>query len=257
MLAWLATRAKWMEWLIDNQDDVKRYPRPQVWRDTLTDVAGKMGLMSLLGKSGPESVSNSRPQAKRRKLSNDDKPPLDLSQINGPIDICWNGEDLVSAAVLSSQLYEVPDRIAREVVWDLYEHNFRLELLALDRCAVPRGSMSQLEGLQRDDRVRQCFPNDSLVNLDVPVEDRGLGASDWGHRMQWIEALRRVMSAWPHCPEALKTTSAVNSVGTGFITGDKKMVSDVERMAYPFYCQTFFNYFGRAPSVPHSLSFDR
>ncbi|PPR01992.1 hypothetical protein CVT26_008735 [Gymnopilus dilepis] len=266
IVGWLAIRAKWMEWVIDNQDDVKKYPRPQEWRDALADVAGKMGLMALLAKNSSRAdpaaktgsatkKPNTQPPAKRRKVADDQKLAVDLSGVKGPIDICWNGEDLVSAAALAQELYIVPDAVAREVVWDLYEHNFRLELLALDRCVVSRGAMSELDGLDRDDKVRQCFPNDSLVNLDVPVEDRGLGAGDWGHRMQWVEALRRVLIAWPQCPEILQTTSAVQHLSTGHIVSDEKRVCGVERVAYPFYCQTFFNYFGRAPSIPHILPF--
>ena len=39
----------------------------------------------------------------------------------------------------------------------------------------------------------------------------------------------------------------------GFQTVPEKDVREVERVAYLFYCQTFFDYFGRAPSIPRIL----
>ncbi|PPR03346.1 hypothetical protein CVT26_007774 [Gymnopilus dilepis] len=309
IIAWLGIRAKWMEWVIDNQDDVKRYPRPQEWRDALADVAGKMGLMTLWARGGDtrqgtgtssknsttNSSSTAQQQPKRRKVASDSKPPVDLSLVNGPINICWNGEQIVSADALQREIFVVPNNVAQEVVWDLYDHNFRLELLALDRCVIPRadalqreifvvpnnvaqevvwdlydhnfrlellaldrcviprGKLSELEGLERDDKVRRCFPHEAMVTLDLPIEDRGLGAAEWGHRMQWVDAFRSLLMDWPGCPQVLKSKAAITYFSTGHIVSDEKTIAEVESCAYPFYCQTFFNYFGRAPSIPHSL----
>jgi hypothetical protein len=82
--------------------------------------------------------------------------------------------------------------------------------------------------------------------------DEGLGAASWLDRMAYVEWFRQVVVGWPSSPIALRkmTAADLSPCGTRCHSEEQKVVA-VERIAYPFYCQTFFNYFGRAATVPY------
>ena len=89
----------------------------------------------------------------------------------------------------------------------------------------------------------------------MPLRDMGLGAHDWKIRARHVEAFRDLLSSWPGEPaQQLKRMSAGVWVlgGSGF-QGTERQVLAVERVAFPFYCQTFFNYFGHAATIPHIM----
>lgn len=148
----------------------------------------------------------------------------------------------------------ISDSILREVIWDLFKHNFRLELLALDRSIYLRTRLSEAEGLSRDEMVAACLPYGTLVSLDWPSRGKGLGARATEERVRYVEAFKLLLMIWPGSKATeLKTLPPIPRPYAANIPRHEQLVWRVERVAYPFYCQTFFDYFGRAPCVPHQL----
>ncbi len=138
----------------------------------------------------------------------------------------------------------------RQVVWDLYEQNFRLELLALDRSIFPRGKMSGEIGSVRDNLLLDVFPDASFIFHRLPSKDQGLGAKDWLARIRMLKLFRKFMSDWPSSPSS--TVGHISDSLASAADGEQHLLT-LELTLYSFYCQTFFLYFGRAPCVPHHL----
>lgn len=200
------------------------------------------------------SASSSHPR-KRQRTDNELDSVFRLSlSINGPIDIFWKGQRILSAQDLATGRLNISASTMKEIIWDLSEHNFRFELLALDRCVVPRDDMTDVELFQRDAMVRACLPGHTFVSVDWPLMDEGLGAREPVERAECLEAFRKLLATWPGRDGIQLKVMRVLVMDTPALRqATPESILAVEKVAYPFYCQTFFNYFGRAPSIPHQL----
>ena len=179
---------------------------------------------------------------------------LRLSPDGKPGDVFWQGKIVIKAAEVQVGTFMFPIPIARQVMWDLFENNFRLELLTLDRAIVPRSS-NDYQALERDRLVMSVMPTGTFMTNRMPLRDMGLGACDWKNRARHVEAFRELLSSWPGEPaQQLKRMSAgIRVLGGSSFQGTEGQVLAVERVAFPFYCQTFFNHFGRAATIPHIM----
>jgi len=169
-----------------------------------------------------------------------------------PGDVFWQGVVVIKAAEVKAGSFGFTIPIARQIMWDIFENNFRLELLTLDRAIVPRSS-DGYRALERDGMVMRVMPTGAFMTNRMPYGDMGLGARSWQNRARFVEAFRELLSSWPgEAAQQLKRMSAGVWVsdGVGF-QGTEWNVLAVERIALPFYCQMFFNYFGRAATIPH------
>jgi len=129
------------------------------------------------------------------------------------------------------------------ILWELYELNFRFELLALD-ARLTRDSDKSPATRQRV--IKRCFEGKSLLVPEVDYAAWGLAAPKWNHRLPYVMALGKVMKSWAGCPVAL----------TSMVEKDKSLYTekdalDLESRLAMFYTQSFFNTFGRAAIVPH------
>jgi hypothetical protein len=126
---------------------------------------------------------------------------------------------------------------AREIVWEVAEINFRFELTALDRRA---------SGLDRPDECRACF--DGYL-LPCPLEDsqRGFAAAAFEDRRPTLVQLARLMSNWAGPVPRLINDAA----GVKEWTADT--IRDLEEEIAVFYCQSFYDWFGRAAVIPLRL----
>lgn len=178
---------------------------------------------------------------------------LDISGLDGPRDLFWNGIRIVSADEMRQGKVNININNMREIVWDLFETNFRLELLALDRCIIRRENMTIGAVADRDELLLACFPGECLINANFPSDRSGLAAEEVSDRMEFVDAFRVVASSWPGLAAAqLVTLRAYKQIAPGIKISTPAMCEAVERILYPFYCQTFFNYFARAPTIPHT-----
>ncbi len=130
-----------------------------------------------------------------------------------------------------------PLHIIKEIIWEIVEDNWRLELLALDRCVVSRHGMSKAEAGLRDKEVAACFPSSDFLVRVIPIWDISLGAKDVSDRVVLLKQFIKILAKWP-VPKAeefkyIKVTD-INVVNPGYL-------EIVEKRAFLFYCQLFFN----------------
>ncbi|KDR70631.1 hypothetical protein GALMADRAFT_144530 [Galerina marginata CBS 339.88] len=213
-------------------------PGPQEWREFLWQLGRAFSLRSDDGLHRP---------LKKAKIVDDVATTFDFPIPVGSVlqSVYWNGEKIKSSTSIEAGSLTLDKRTCQEVVWDLHEHNFRLELLALDCCIFPRELMADSVVGLRDEMVLAVFPGQKIIGMYLPLQDEGLGARDWHYRIQYVEAFRRLLSSW-HGKEAVALK--MMSIGT-----TEHHVLEIEKLAYPFYCRTFFEYFGRAPCTPRRL----
>ncbi len=253
--AWLGIRASWLAKVSHRDDGKAALPDPQMWRTYLHMVATESGLVWDTKASAPlkSSASSSRttaPPAKRRKLDKSDIKTafgLQLPEAGQPVKIMWQDEVILDSGNIMKGDLVVKPLIQSQVIWDAFEHNFRLELLALDRCVVFREDLDERGGLLRDNMVADVFPEKSLIISQLPTQEGGLAARRWEDRRPYVEALRMVLMGWPSADAmSLRCLDAGPSCSC-------EQLEAIEVIAYRLYCQTFFDYFGRPPSTPHQL----
>ncbi|KAK7448856.1 hypothetical protein VKT23_013586 [Stygiomarasmius scandens] len=145
----------------------------------------------------------------------------------------WRGQKLLIDTLPSP-------RIAHEVLWELYEISFRLELVTLDR---------QLAHGRRQSDLHACWRG-PILRVDFDDEDRGLGSTSLENRLPYLRALHNLMQGWPG-PKPLE-------IENPFPTGDSDgcvsaKAQEVEEAMAHFYVRMFFNTFHRPAVLPHHL----
>ncbi|KAH6866009.1 hypothetical protein BKA70DRAFT_1455010 [Coprinopsis sp. MPI-PUGE-AT-0042] len=148
-------------------------------------------------------------------------------------------------------------RFTSGVIWELYETNFRFELLFLDRTLASskwpstRDHASVLAAAQRDLEVRSVFARGDDDEIaagytlsQIPTRDKGLASFSWQERSKSLTALLHLMKSWDGCPSPLLAFKPSH--------GEQSAI-DLERQVTQFYCQVFFDTFGRAAICPRRL----
>ena len=247
MVSWLYVRFKWTSCITGPQSSGEpvKIPGPQHWRNFLYLVARARNLADGAEEAGPTGTGNKRAKTtmdQTKRIFADFIPP------SGPsLAVHWNGKLVLSAEKIQKS-FIFPALVGAQIIWELFENNFRLELLALDRCVRPRaGNVAE----QWDEEVRRIFPRSAWMVLTVPTWDEGLGAAQAADRVAYVERFRKLLASWPE-GTALQELSAQVDEGSSDVYKETAVLR-VEAVAYPFYCRTFFKYFSRAPSVPYQL----
>lgn len=262
LVAWLYIRSAWLNFTTSRDDNATMIPDSQHWREFLTKTYRNSGLGEPSSEHPPATPTSTHPRpAKKQKVARRQQKREAMGdlfdfgvQTNGsPLDVHWNDSRILEASTLSPAYCQLPDRVAKEVIWDLFENNWRLELLALDRCVVTRSLLSWEEASERDLKVAKVLPGGNFIMHLLPRSDNGLGATDWKDRMEYVEAFRKLLLGWSGShAQQLAAMSAGKRDGGSFYS-EPHWVARVEEVAYPFYCQTFFDYFARLPTVPLPL----
>ena len=248
VISWLFIRSSWLSRTTTNDaDNIVFMPNPQQWRDYMVKVGLSTGLEP--------------PKAKGKNTSRKDQTTgFDqfhaMLGFNGsPMDVYWGGVLVGTAANFVSGKLSLSHGTVREVAWDLFEHNWRLELLSINRVLLPRATMTAAQRTEREGLVLEVLPRGLFVMPTPSVKDEGLAARRWEDRMEYVEAFRVLLSSWPvPGAEVLGQMLAGRwDTSSNSFRSDRLMVEGVERVAYRLYCQTFFEYTGRAPTIPFSL----
>jgi hypothetical protein len=247
LVCWLFVRSNWLSRTVTmDADSPVVMPTPQHWRDFLVRVAVGAGIEVQRGGGMRRQGARSDPAAMESFFGDSSLPA-------GPVDIRWGKELVRSAEDIRGGHIGISPLFAKEMVWDLFEHNFRMELLSLDRILVPRKYMSAAQRSEREAKVADVVPQGLFVLPKLPLHDEGLAGRLWEDRMEYVEAFRVLLSTWPGSKAGvLAGMSAGMRQGSTFVS-DRDRVERVEAVAYPFYCQMFFEYSGRAPTVPFHL----
>lgn len=136
-----------------------------------------------------------------------------------------------------------PTHIARQICWELYELNFRQELLTLDF----ELDTSCMEPHQRQDILFACW-HGPVDYADIENAHLGLGGVSMANRFPFLNALHRVMLTWHgDKPVEIIDPFPIYSNAHNIIV----VLECVEQAIALFYTTSFFSVFGRAASVPH------
>jgi hypothetical protein len=145
-----------------------------------------------------------------------------------------------------------PEGVIREILWELYELNFIRELVSLDRRACAELDLSDTaQLLDRETKIGRCFPIESFRHVTIPLANRGLAADKLGARFPFIVALFLVVKSWRG--DQPKVFEVSEEKIRNFPSQGETVCSSFEKVVVKYYCQQFFNYFGRAAQIPHRL----
>jgi hypothetical protein len=145
--------------------------------------------------------------------------------------------------------------VTQEILWELCHMSFRFELVSLDAIATNSmykagGGSSQAEAAAaRIQDVLRVLPMSGevvgpfMIN-EIPNRDLGLTAPDLVERNRYLVVLGHLMSSWKGCPDSI-TNASSGPLAT--------QVRLLEEACARFYCQSFFDNFGRAPVIPCRL----
>jgi hypothetical protein len=138
--------------------------------------------------------------------------------------------------------------VVRQILWELYELNFTHEFISLDRRACETLDLTDNERLhERKYLISKCFVTgiNTFKSAPLPKHNCGLAANDLRDRLPYLQEMVRLMMAWK------------GSKPTAFYRADLPLddhqAKELEDIATKYYCQQFYDYFGRAAQVPHRL----
>lgn len=139
--------------------------------------------------------------------------------------------------------------LVKEILWELYELNFRHELNALSNRFTKPAKEGGILRNSNQPSLSECFADSGhLCQIGQKQKFGGLAAPSLLTRAPHMLALCRVMESWPGGDRArsfLETNLKARREPT------MAEMEETERWATKFYCQTFYETFGRPPLLPH------
>jgi hypothetical protein len=208
----------------------------QHWRDILA-----FDLSAVQGKSDSKATKRRRLILDMLTPKSGHFPEVKTRSTSGE-PVTWQGNGYALGVL-------PPDHIVRGILWELFQLNFAYELLSLDRRACSNLHTSDdLQLMQRQAMVSQCFPVDPFLSRSLPDRNCGLAAYDIEERIPFIVRLVRVMQSWKGDKPPI-----FDIVTLSFQEISGTQATELEEAMTRYYCQQFFNYFGRAALVPHRL----
>ncbi|TFK58691.1 hypothetical protein BDN72DRAFT_865738 [Pluteus cervinus] len=143
---------------------------------------------------------------------------------------------------------EMPsDDIARGMLWEMAEYNFRCDILLLHG-RMRRPDVPDTIGDERLAAALSTHPDISgIFDVDRSSADSGLGLASPvpQTRLLVLRTLCQLMQCWQgDRPPILNVDDSSTS---------RPYVAELESAITAYFCQTFFNNFGRVPSIPFSL----
>jgi hypothetical protein len=140
-------------------------------------------------------------------------------------------------------------KIMTKILWNLFEHNFCFKLLALDHMIHILEWGSSPAYIIHDNLLCGVFFNKdgdsdgAYIVSGIPDENYRLAANDWQKRHGFVKTLHQVMLTWPQSD--LLSQDVLSKVYDSFLCKEISVAT--------FYCQTFYDVFGRAVVIPHQL----
>ncbi|KAK0429917.1 hypothetical protein EV421DRAFT_1939721 [Armillaria borealis] len=128
----------------------------------------------------------------------------------------------------------------QEIVWEISELEFRLELAELDqmmRVAAPNHDTA------RETAVSRCFAGPITV-ADVGSANMGFAHPNWFDRAPYLCSLRRLMQTWVGQKPEIIAKDRTSWLWT------ETEIRQLETEMTEYYVDTFFLHFGRPPVLP-------
>lgn len=233
-IVWLYIRAAWISKVSTQWAPTDQFPSTQNWRNFIFLICRRMGLLT-----APLTKKREELEKEILKIF-----PINVPSTIAPTDLYWQRAMVLKAEDFNCDPLPISDVVRREVLYDLFEQNFRVELFALDRVEVYRRDLPEELASIRDAFVIDAFPRGVLIGTDIA--DESVSASDLHHRAVCVNSFRRVLMGWgsialPLHADRFKVDGSSSA----------EVVTELENLAFPIYCNEFFRWFGRAPTVPH------
>ncbi|KAF5362322.1 hypothetical protein D9756_002850 [Leucocoprinus leucothites] len=262
MTAWLIIRPSWTS-LINDPKRMLPLPTPQQWRNYLYDLALRLeltipdtrtsknvdpelpGAAADLGSSKTTEPELIKSTHSRRRAKKQYQQTVDIFTISIPPKDALQAIEWNDHIVWRNRTANFTNLDRKLLSWDSQEHNFRLELWTLDRCLLVDIWKTPDRRVVREEQHRALWPNDVIFSSKLPQSSKGISSHNWRERCHFFQAFQKILVDWHNVPQELST---IGSAGW-----DVNILEKAESLAAEFYCQTFFNYFGRAPCVPHSI----
>ncbi|PPQ78922.1 hypothetical protein CVT24_012421 [Panaeolus cyanescens] len=175
-------------------------------------------------------------------VSGDPSAEIDLSSISRRLPQ-WNRTTFAH--------HELPPaHDIRCILWELYEYNFHYELLALDtRICGNERAVDRTDACGRFELISRCFVRFQAPQIEE--KDQGLAEHDEQERLPFLQRLAEVLTAWPGHPPC--ADHVVQLRPNHLHQYGRERTRLLERELASFYCQQFFNHFGRAAMIPHRI----
>lgn len=216
-----------------------------VWRSVMT--VNSKTVLPACGSTAEKATKASKIKEAVQHLFGDE---LTARLQGGLAAVYWHETAL---QVQDDAIVALDKRVVQEIIWELFEHNFRFELLALDLIAAPQEWNDVERRVKRHGMIEiVCSAIDKgILNLwheSFPEHNFGLAAECYEDRVASLECLSELELSWPNAP-----TWTNQSFFTVFEERGLDGFASFELEVVLFYCQTFFDFFGRPPIVPHRL----
>jgi len=232
--SWLRIRESWMMRLAT---ETSLAMSAQSWRDLL---AMDLSAISIHEKSDTKAAKR-RQQILALLTPKSEHFRIKTRSTSGK-PVIWQGDKYIPAVLPA-------DHIVRGILWELYHLNFAYELLSLDRRACYNLNTSDdLQLMERQAMFLKCFPVNPFLSRSLPERNSGLAANEIEERLPFVLHLVRMMQSWKG-----DKPPVFNLAASSYQEIPRSEALGLEEAAAMFYCQQFFNYFGRAALVPHRL----
>jgi hypothetical protein len=195
LATWLSSRAAWMCGVTKDiwpEDGGPHRVSGQWWRDFLRK--------GCFPSTQPTKVIANSSESTKARLRNKEVTRIfrhytgtDLKEVDA---VFWRGRRLTQGDFAG-----LKPLVISEILWDLYEHNWRLELLSLDRTVKPSLWQGQ-EAHKRDSLLRSLFGNNDYLVVEYPQSDSGIAAKSWKDCAPYIKIFRS-------CPPGLAFREAL------------------------------------------------
>ena len=186
--------------------------------------------------------------ARRRKRILDTLTPKSLSdpevkaRSNTGEPFVWQGHSYPSGVLPA-------EHVVQQLLWELYELNFTHEFLSLDhRSCVDLDLSDGAKLFEHQALVLGCFAVGAFKYIPLPDHNQGLAADSLQDRLPYLIGMVYVMRSW----KGTKPATFTIADRTPSDISDQQ-AKELEDVVTKYYCQQFFNHFGRAAQVPHRL----
>ena len=238
---WLAIRLVWFSRL--DHDPPTQFPTPQQWREILHCIPSKDAL-----EATPES-SMDKKTAKGRKLAalnifSDTTVAMTLGLTLAPSEtMAWHDRH-----ISITSLTNPPPCLVRAILWEVYEVGWQYELYALNRALLPQ--LWAEHCMERLSFLHAIFLGSlglMLWSEPLPTSIGSLGFTDsFPDNVRILCSFCLFLSTWPNAYPSFSET----------IPHKQCVQYEVLGRACHFYVQTFFDYFGHPPLLPHRFLLD-
>ena len=200
----------------------------------------------------PNDHDGDKPAEKKRRKEKEEACDFFTELLGEPIEVyaqtpnavLWRGLTVTLELLEAGQLDEYCPRL-QEIGWELAEVGFRVELFELDRFHVPEPPRhpDRFEQRRRE-LLAEVFGDGHHLFPSLPPANGLFSMPDIHRRAACLDALRRLLCRWPSHPSHFDTL---------VLRADEPSAHTLETFEHEaarFYCQQFYEWAGRAPSLP-------